>query len=379
VQDRRQALRQGTRPARRITAQQARQGRFAAARIGGRRIGGRRIDPPRRWLPPRLAWRRGFHAYYVPWFGPVFWPYAYTDLFFFTFWPYAYDDLYWAYMYDDFFDGIFFPYGAPYVGYAHAGPYDRVTTARRSSRQPALASVPGQVSEPVQRLCSEPGSGVTAWPIEDIEKALKPTDAQHVLLTDLKQASEDAAEKFKQACPEHVPLTPTGRLAAMTERLQATLDAVKLVRPPLERFYTSLDNEQQARFNAIGPSIGKKRPQARPNGETKAECSSDKAGLTAVPIERIEETVEPTGEQSERLGKLRGAIEKAVQTLEQACPDYVPQTPVGRLDVMQKRLEAMIEAANTVRPALEEFYGSLDNEQKARLNQLGRDRARSDG
>jgi hypothetical protein len=46
---------------------------------------------------------------------------------------------------------------------------------------------------------------------------------------------------------------------------------------------------------------------------------------------------------------------------------------------MQKRLEAMIEAANTVRPALEEFYGSLDNEQKARLNQLGRNGARSDG
>jgi len=133
---------------------------------------------------------------------------------------YAYDDLYWAYMYDDFFDGIFFPYGAPYVGYAHAGPYERVTTSRRSSRQPALASVPGRVSEPAQRLCNEPGSGVTAWPIEDIEKALKPTDAQHVLLTDLKQASEAAAEKFKQACPEHVPLTPTGRLAAMTEVAQ---------------------------------------------------------------------------------------------------------------------------------------------------------------
>jgi hypothetical protein len=229
----------------------------------------------------------------------------------------------------------------------------------------------------VQRLCSEPGNGVTAWPIEEIEKAVKPTGAQDVLLADLKQTSEEAAARFRKACPEHVPLTPTGRLATMTERLQATLDAVKLVRGPLEKFYASLDNEQQARFNAIGPSIGRKR-QAKPD-DAKAACSSDKAGLTAVPIERIEEAVEPSGEQTEQLGKLRGAVEKAVQTLEKACPDYIPQTPVGRLDVMQKRLEAMIEAANTVRPALEEFYGSLDNEQKARLNQLGRDRARSDG
>ena len=379
MQDRRQSRRQGTRPAaRRITAQQARQGRFAAAqRVAGRRIGGRRIDRPRGlWrLPPRLAWRRGFYAYYVPWYGAVFWPYAYADLFFFAFWPYAYDDLYWAYAYDDFFDGIFFPYGAPYVAYASAGPYDRVTTARRSRGRStsALASVPGQVSESVQRLCGEPGSGVTAWPIESIEKAVKPTDEQHALLADLKRVSEEAADRFKTACPDYVPLTPTGRLAAMTERLQATLDAVKLVRSPLEKFYTSLDNEQQARFNAIGPSIGKKRQQAQPNGDAKAECSSDKAGLTTMPIERIEETVDPNGEQGERLGKLRGAVENAVQTLEKACPDYIPQTPVGRLDVMQKRLEAMIEAANTMRPALEEFYGSLDNEQKARLNQLGRD------
>jgi hypothetical protein len=38
---------------------------------------------------------------------------------------------------------------------------------------------------------------------------------------------------------------------------------------------------------------------------------------------------------------------------------------------MQKRLEAMIEAANTLRPALADFYASLNAEQKARFNRLG--------
>jgi len=317
----------------------------------------------------------------------VFWPFAYADLFYFAFWPYAYDDLYWAYAYDDFFDSIFFPYGAPYVNYAYAGPYDPVSTtpydpvtttsmtattsASTSSQRSAVASIPGQVSEPAQRLCSEPANEATAWPIEGIEEAVKPTDAQRVLLADLKSASQEAAERFKKACPAYAPLTPTGRLATMTERLQATLDAVKLVRPPLERFYASLDNEQQARFNALGPSIGKKPQQAWPD-DSKAACSSDKAGLTALPIERIADAVNPKGEQSERLDKLRDAMKSAVQRLEQACPNDIPQTPVGRLDVMQKRLEAMIEAANTVRRPLEDFYASLDNEQKARLNQLGR-------
>jgi len=42
---------------------------------------------------------------------------------------------------------------------------------------------------------------------------------------------------------------------------------------------------------------------------------------------------------------------------------------------MQKRLETMMEAANIVRPALDEFYGSLGDEQKAKLNRLGPDTA----
>jgi hypothetical protein len=373
AQERRRELRQARGTGRQITAQQARQGRFAA----GRRIGGRRINRPRR-LPPRLAWRRGFRAYYVPWYGALFWPYAYSDVFLYSFWPYAYDDAFWAYAYDDFFDGIFFPYGAPYVRYAYAGPYDRTVTARKSSRRTASTSVPGQVSEPVQRLCSDPASGLTAWPIERIEKAVKPTGEQHTLLANLKRASEEAADRFKKACPEHVPLTPTGRLATMTERLQATLEAVKLVRPPLEKFYESLDDEQRKRFDAVGPSVGKKRRQRGP-ADAKAECAGGKAGLTAVPIERIEATVSPTGEQTTQLTKLREAIESAVQQLEKACPIDVPQTPIARLDIVQKRLEAMIEAASTVRPALEAFYTSLNDEQKARMNRLGRGNTPSRG
>ncbi len=33
----------------------------------------------------------------------------------------------------------------------------------------------------------------------------------------------------------------------------------------------------------------------------------------------------------------------------------------------------MIDAANTVKPALDDFYGSLTNEQKARFNRIGKE------
>jgi hypothetical protein len=60
-----------------------------------------------------------------------------------------------------------------------------------------------------------------------------------------------------------------------------------------------------------------------------------------------------------------------------ACPNVVPLTPVGRLDVMKQRLDAMIQSANAVRPALEDFYAALTDEQKAKFNRLGRQSAQS--
>jgi ribosomal protein L20A (L18A) len=48
----------------------------------------------------------------------------------------------------------------------------------------------------------------------------------------------------------------------------------------------------------------------------------------------------------------------------------VPITPPGRLEAMEKRLQAMIEAAKTVKPALDDFYASLSSERKARFNRI---------
>src|SRR5258706_15754385 len=62
---------------------------------------------------PRNAWRHHVHAAFVPWLGPVFWPYVYSDIFDYTFWPEAYDDAYWAYAYDDLIDTVFWDNGSP--------------------------------------------------------------------------------------------------------------------------------------------------------------------------------------------------------------------------------------------------------------------------
>ncbi len=367
------------RRAARVTAQQAQAGRFAApfraqALAAGAGAGqdNRAMRRTLR-LAARAAWQRGAYARYVPWLSAVYWPYAYTDVFHYTFWPQAYEPGYWAYVYDDFFDGVFFPDGAPHVEYAegpYVGPYAAETTGSASPRgRETRREIPGRLPQEARQACAEPDKGVTAWPFDRIAAAVQPSAEQKALLEQMELAAGQAADRLKQACPENLAMTPSGRLQAMTLRLQGTLDAVKLVRPPLEKFYELLSDEQRARFNEIGPQVGRNEPRQTAQ---QGDCAGAKSGLSGLAIDRIEDLVQPTEAQLTALDRLSDALGKAVDTLQQACPTTIATTPVGRLETMQQRLEAMIAAANIVRPALDDFYASLGNEQKAKFNRLSR-------
>ena len=314
------------------------------------------------------AWRRGLRAAFVPWYGPVFWPYAYSDIFDYAFWPYGYDDGYWAYAYDDFFDGLFWGEAGPPVDYAYAGP-----SARPSMQRPSYAAV--------QELCRQPGGGVTAWPFAEIEQKISLDADQKQLLGDVRSASQDAAAAFKASCPAEnaFPLTPPGRLAAMTARLDATLEAVQTVRPALEKFYNSLSDEQKERFNQLGPKNTASNAEASVASQAAESCKQPKQGLANLPIEKIEDAVNPTDAQEAELNRLQDATTKAVSIMQAACPDETPITPPGRLDAMEKRLQAMTDAAKTVKPALDNFYASLSGEQKARFNRIGQQLSQTNG
>jgi len=342
----------------RVTQDAAQQGRFAAG-FSSQADGMNRRDRFAS-IAAHHAWRRGLRAAFVPWYGPVFWPYAYSDIFDYAFWPYGYDDGYWAYAYDDFFDGLFWGEAGPPVDYAYASP-----SARPPVQRPSYASV--------QELCKQPGNGITAWPFAEIEQKVGLNADQKQLLNDVRNASQDAAAAFKASCPaENVfPLTPSGRLTAMTARLDATLEAVQTVRPALEKFYNSLSDEQKERFNQLGPKNTATTAEASVASKAAETCKQPKQGLANLPIEKIEDAVNPTDAQEAKLNKLQDATNQAVSIMQVACPDETPVTPPGRLDAMEKRLQAMIDAAKTVKPALDNFYASLNSEQKARFNRIG--------
>ena len=102
-----------------------------------------------------------------------------------------------------------------------------------------------------------------------------------------------------------------------------------------------------------------------------AMCDPRGAGLAEWRMERIERLVNPTDAQRAALDNLRNASAKAAEIIAAACPRELPASATARLELMEKRLDAMQQAIKTVRPAFDAFYATLNDEQKARVNTSG--------
>ncbi|MCC6888666.1 MAG: Spy/CpxP family protein refolding chaperone [Hyphomicrobiales bacterium] len=334
---------------------------MAKATFGGRFA--RHHDRDRHWR----RWHRR-HVHVIGWIGPLFWPYAYHDFIEYTFWPYAYD-AFWPYAYDDVYESFFGPYavGGPVYSSAIAGGGvgARTTGSRGGSGRPA-----SRPSADAAQICTGETAGLTDWPIEQIAEAVNPNEAQRAALDRLGQETARAVKLLRSACPEELPSTPTGRMAAMRHRLEVMREAVQIVRPALEAFYASLTDEQKAQFNALEPSLPAAQLRAR-KAELSRVCSTAIVKTDGAPTERIEQSLRLSAEQRTALLQLDDATARSAQILADNCPTGDTLTPPGRLAAMEQRLDTMLKALEVVQPALSRFYESLSDEQKARFNQLG--------
>jgi LTXXQ motif family protein len=154
----------------------------------------------------------------------------------------------------------------------------------------------------------------------------------------------------------------------MKARFDAMLQAVQMMRTPLENFYNSLTDEQKQRFQEMGGSTEEAR--GGDNGLATI-CNEQSGNFTQLPLQRIDQTIQPTQEQQAALDNLNTVSSKAASELQASCPTEAPSTPGDRLNAITRRLNSMIQAVNIVRPALDTFYASLGDEQKARFNAMG--------
>jgi hypothetical protein len=251
--------------------------------------------------------------------------------------------------------------------YSAGSTYSGVTQADRQ----ALTETNAAAAE----SCSGLAPGVTDLPIDKIKQVVQPTGDQLTALDDLSAAAQKANDIVKASCPTAIPLTPVARLDAAEARLEAMVQAVDVLRGPLKRFYDSLSDEQKQRFENMGAqnagNQGNKQ-QAPAGGNVAALCGQQSGDVTNLPVQRIDQIVQPNGQrQQDAFDALKQASRDAAQQLQASCPAQVPQTPVERLDAVKTRLQAMVDAMNTIRPKLQAFYASLSDEQKARFNTMG--------
>src|SRR3569833_2544824 len=203
----------------------------------------------------RHGWWRHNHGGYG-WVGPLFWPFAYYDVYDYGLWGYDYGPAFWDYGYGDIYAGLFSPYG-----------YDSLTgylPARRSTSPAASGSskVADQTTandddNQLARLCGADSGNIAGLPIDKIQQAITPNDEQRAALDELGNASVKAAETIRAACPSEPALTAPARLAAMEQRIEAMKSAIGIIQPAMEKFYGLLNDEQKAKLTAVS-SPGKK-------------------------------------------------------------------------------------------------------------------------
>jgi LTXXQ motif family protein len=217
--------------------------------------------------------------------------------------------------------------------------------------------------------CSQTGAERANPLIERLEQTTSPSEEQNSTLSDLRTALTKAYNQINATCREVNPLTPTARLKAMQERLFAIRNAGLSVRTSLASFYDSLSAQQKAQFdtadttNATGTKTG---------GSAEQICTAQVQAAYAWPSAQIGRRVRPSEQQRASLEALQKTLFGMAVYLKGACQAEGLKTPVARLDAAMRRLDAMLYAIIAISPALDDFYGQLSDEQKARFNSIDR-------
>jgi hypothetical protein len=192
-----------------------------------------------------------------------------------------------------------------------------------------------------------------------IARQTAPDAAQQPLLQNLATALGQANGYLVKSCPTEIPAQPVARLQLMESQIDATIMALEIVRPPLQKFEQSLSDKQRAPFDAASGAAGDIAPACKAGPGSAKES-----------IAQLEQAVQPTDVQRDALAKVEDAFNRAAVDLNADCPGAVSPTALGRLEATETRLDAMWRAVETIQVALADFQKSLSDEQNSRFNAL---------
>ena len=282
----------------------------------------------------------------------IFWPDAAADVVEYLFFPKG-NDRFWAHGYDAVVDAAFAASDAD----GQRGP-----RSRPAANQVSDAASPAKAPLSSADLCSSTSADADANAlIERIEQAIAPSGSQRNVLEQLRAALAQAIERIKATCPIALPTTLTERLNAIQDRIWAMHDALLTIRLPLENFYNSLTDEPRRRL----------RPDEPDSREIGANVASERAQMCAEPagnadstMRAIERVARPTEQQRRGLEALRLRSAAMSQLIASSCPTHPLPGHMGRFAAVTDRLDVMLFAVMSMSPVLQDFYDSLNEQQK---------------
>jgi hypothetical protein len=281
------------------------------------------------------------------WVGPLFWPFAWYDTIDYTLWG---DGMgFWGYGYRDIYAAIFTPYDENEL----AG-YMAPARHRRPGGVPSLA-----------QICGDDFSELARLPVEQIRSAIRSSEEQRAALDELANASSEAAQAVSATCPTQAATTASDRLKAMQSRLEAMKTAIARVRDPFESFWETLDEDQKTQL----VEAGKQRAPFSPKVPFTQSCTPPDA--LPWPAKEIEARLHLNDDQRYQLGVLQRASMLASNTVNFDCQPGETLNPPDRLATAETRIDSMLDAIKQVAPALDDFLGSLNDEQKAQFESIG--------
>lgn len=319
------------------------------------------------------GWWRHRHGGYG-WVGPLFWPFAYNDLYDYGFWGYDDGPAFWDYGYGDIYAGLFSPYG--YDALSGYMPSRRsVSSPSSDSGKQAAEQTPPSDDDQLAQMCGADSGDIAGLPIDKIQQAISPNDEQRAALDELGNASVKAAQTIRAACPTTLPLTAPARLAAMEQRIEAMKSAIGIIQPAMEKFYGLLNDDQKAKLVAMSP---REKQSGKETASSDGSCGiTSLSDAVAWPTDEINKRLQPSDAQKVKLAALQDATFKAADSLKATCRPSTALTPPARLAAASERLDALLGAVKSVHAALDDFYGTLSDEQKAQFEAIGPDRSGS--
>jgi len=146
------------------------------------------------------------------------------------------------------------------------------------------------------------------------------------------------------------PPLPQGPLALGL--VEGDLHAINV--PPINRGVNIYGGTEMERFGAVVEKLVR-------------GCGQQGAEFENWPFDAIAQIVGADEKERTALEGLRDSAKTAAQRLAADCPQDVPAAPAARLEAVEQGIDAALAAFDAVEPALATFYGTLDDEQKARL------------